>query len=116
MFNVVKQSIQYEPSRDFIVKWIPELENCPEKFIHTPWEWSGIEPGSRYANPLPNRNAFYYEVKGNNSIPNSKNRGDRIQKVQGKKDNTRRKDRAIDSKMKKQATAKSAQIDFDLDF
>ena len=33
VFNVVKQSIQYEPEVDFIVKWCPELIDCPKAYI-----------------------------------------------------------------------------------
>ena len=35
VFNAVRQSLKYEPDPLFIKKWVPELENCPDKLVHT---------------------------------------------------------------------------------
>ena len=36
-FNVVKQSHQYDPSGDYLRKWLPELRSLTEE-IHEPWK------------------------------------------------------------------------------
>ncbi len=37
MYNPVKQSKDQDPFGNFIKKWVPELANCPEEYIHEPW-------------------------------------------------------------------------------
>jgi deoxyribodipyrimidine photo-lyase len=38
IYNVVKQSIDQDPSGEFIRRWVPELADVPDKYIHTPWK------------------------------------------------------------------------------
>jgi deoxyribodipyrimidine photo-lyase len=38
IYNPIKQSIDHDPQGFFIRKWVPELENVPQEYIHTPWE------------------------------------------------------------------------------
>ena len=61
--NVIKQSKQYEPDSDFIKFWCPELKDCPDEFIHTPWDWEGCKSfkNKRYANPIRSSDTFFYE-------------------------------------------------------
>ncbi len=58
LYNPVKNSEDHDPKGLFIKKWVPELKNVPENYIHTPWEMTpmeqtfcGIEIGKDY--PLP---------------------------------------------------------------
>ena len=58
IYNPIKQSIDQDPSGDFIKKWVPELRNVPGDAIHKPWELGPIDqqlfdfiPGRNY--PLP---------------------------------------------------------------
>jgi deoxyribodipyrimidine photo-lyase len=37
VFNPVLQGKKYDPHGNFVRKWIPELGEVPEEFIHTPW-------------------------------------------------------------------------------
>ena len=37
IFNPVTQSEKFDQEGKFIRRYVPELKNCPEKFIHTPW-------------------------------------------------------------------------------
>lgn len=37
IFNPVRQSEKFDPQGEFIRKWVPELKNVPEKYIHEPW-------------------------------------------------------------------------------
>ncbi len=37
IYNPIKQGKDHDPKGLFIRKWVPELSDIPEKFIHTPW-------------------------------------------------------------------------------
>lgn len=37
LFNVVKQSYDFDKNGDFIRLWVPELQDVPTDFIHEPW-------------------------------------------------------------------------------
>ncbi|MGL4231439.1 MAG: FAD-binding domain-containing protein, partial [Casimicrobium sp.] len=37
IYNVVKQSVDQDPSGSFIRQWVPELAHLDDKMIHTPW-------------------------------------------------------------------------------
>ena len=39
VYNPIKQSIEHDKNGTFIKKWVPELKNLPEKFIHEPWKY-----------------------------------------------------------------------------
>lgn len=43
IYNPVKQSMDHDPQGSFIKTWVPELQNCPVDFIHTPWKLSLLE-------------------------------------------------------------------------
>lgn len=43
MYNPVKQSQDHDPKGIFIKKWLPQLQNVPEQFIHEPYKMSLIE-------------------------------------------------------------------------
>lgn len=38
IYNPIKQSLDQDPEGVFIKRWIPELENMPIEYIHTPWQ------------------------------------------------------------------------------
>ncbi|MFY9261579.1 MAG: deoxyribodipyrimidine photo-lyase [Gallionella sp.] len=38
IFNPVTQSEKFDPSGKFIRRYVTELVNCPDKFIHAPWK------------------------------------------------------------------------------
>ncbi len=40
IYNPVKQSLDQDPSGQFIRTWVPELAQVPAAFLHTPWAWS----------------------------------------------------------------------------
>ncbi len=46
IYNPVKQSMDHDPEGIFIKKWVPELANIPEAFIHQPWELTYLEQRS----------------------------------------------------------------------
>lgn len=59
IYNPVKQSQEHDPKGLFIKKWVPELRDLPEAFIHEPWKMTGIdevfcgvEIGKTYPTPL----------------------------------------------------------------
>jgi deoxyribodipyrimidine photo-lyase len=49
IFNPSAQSEKFDPDGRYIRRWIPELRDLPQKFIHAPWEMT-ISPKSY---PLP---------------------------------------------------------------
>jgi deoxyribodipyrimidine photo-lyase len=50
VFNPVLQGEKFDPNGEYIKRWVPELEQVPEKFIHRPWE-SGLKNLS-YPSPI----------------------------------------------------------------
>jgi deoxyribodipyrimidine photo-lyase len=43
IFNPTLQSIRFDKGGKYIRKWVPELKELPDKFIHAPWELTEIE-------------------------------------------------------------------------
>ena len=43
IYNPVKNSMEHDPDGTFIKKWIPELHNIPDEFIHQPYLMTAIE-------------------------------------------------------------------------
>lgn len=37
LYNPIKQSQDQDPNGEFIRRWCPELESCPNEYIHQPW-------------------------------------------------------------------------------
>ena len=59
IYNPIKQSIDQDPTGDFIKKWVPELKNVPGKLVHEPWKLTFIEQkginleiGKDYPSPI----------------------------------------------------------------
>jgi deoxyribodipyrimidine photo-lyase len=59
MYNPIKQSQDHDPKGVFIKKWVPELQNIPDNFIHEPWkmttldqEFCGVKIGRDYPQPI----------------------------------------------------------------
>ena len=64
IFNPSLQSERFDKEGKYIKKWIPELENIPSKFVHSPWicsssdlEIYNIELGKTYPYPIVNHKA-----------------------------------------------------------
>lgn len=62
IFNPVLQSEKFDPQGQFIRRWVPELTNVPDKFIHAPWEMTPLEQklcgvvlGDHYPKPIVDR-------------------------------------------------------------
>lgn len=59
VFNPVTQSERFDPDGWFIRKWVPELAEVPDEWIHAPWEAGpmellsyGVELGKTYPEPI----------------------------------------------------------------
>jgi len=59
IFNPVTQSERFDPQGTFIRKYLPELAQVPDRFIHAPWKMSalaqqacGVRIGRDYPEPL----------------------------------------------------------------
>jgi deoxyribodipyrimidine photo-lyase len=59
IFNPITQGEKFDPDGAYIRKFVPELKNMPNDFIHKPWEASplilkaaGVELGATYPHPI----------------------------------------------------------------
>lgn len=59
IFNPFSQGEKFDPNGKYVRKWVPEIANLPDKFIHTPWETpesvlkeAGIKLGETYPKPI----------------------------------------------------------------
>lgn len=43
IFNPVTQSERFDPAGKFIRRYLPELANVPDRFIHAPWRMNSLE-------------------------------------------------------------------------
>ena len=50
MYNPIKQSYDHDPAGKFIRRYVPELKNIPDSFIHEPWRMD--VPLSHYPAPI----------------------------------------------------------------
>jgi deoxyribodipyrimidine photo-lyase len=50
IYNVVKQGHDQDPDGAFVRRWVPELVDVPDAFVHEPWTWTGADAiiGKRY--------------------------------------------------------------------
>ncbi|WP_425405003.1 deoxyribodipyrimidine photo-lyase/cryptochrome family protein [Hwanghaeella sp.] len=40
IYNPIKQGLDQDPDGVFIRRWVPELADIPDRFIHEPWNWT----------------------------------------------------------------------------
>ena len=54
IYNPVKQGGDQDPTGAFTRRWLPELAEVPDAFIHCPWRWEGARGllGRRYPEPV----------------------------------------------------------------
>ncbi|WP_306249536.1 deoxyribodipyrimidine photo-lyase [Parvularcula sp. IMCC14364] len=59
IFNPMTQGERFDPSGDYVRKYVPELQKMPKKHIHTPWEAdaavlkeAGVQLGKDYPYPI----------------------------------------------------------------
>jgi len=59
IFNPVTQSERFDPQGKFIRRYLPELANCSDKYIHAPWlmplaeqQRCGVRVGEHYPAPI----------------------------------------------------------------
>lgn len=64
IFNPILQGKKFDPAGKYIKKWVPELRNVPESFIHEPWlmpldlqEQVGVRIGKDYPQRIVDRSA-----------------------------------------------------------
>ena len=38
VFNILKQSRDYDPQGDYVRHWLPELRQMPLEYVHCPWK------------------------------------------------------------------------------
>ncbi len=66
IYNPVKQGYDQDPDGVFVRRWLPELADIPDGFIHEPWKWpdSGKVLGKRYPAPIVDHLAAARVAKG----------------------------------------------------
>ncbi len=59
IFNPVLQGEKFDPSGDYVRRWVPEIAKLPDKHLHSPWTASagtlrdaGVELGRTYPAPI----------------------------------------------------------------
>lgn len=59
VFNPVTQGEKFDANGEYVRRWIPEIRNLPDKWIHKPWEASeeilkeaGVKLGLNYPKPI----------------------------------------------------------------
>ena len=59
IFNPIIQGKKFDPDGDYVRRWVPELKDVPNKYIHEPWSMPrdeadaiGFEPGVHYPEPI----------------------------------------------------------------
>lgn len=53
IFNPVAQGRKFDPSGDYVRRWLPELRNCPADCIHEPWKApAALRASLRYPAPI----------------------------------------------------------------
>ena len=60
IFNPILQGEKFDKDGKYVKKWVPELKNIPDKFIHKPWEFKdekNFKLGKDYVFPIVNHEA-----------------------------------------------------------
>jgi deoxyribodipyrimidine photo-lyase len=84
IFNPVLQGLKFDPDGSYVRRWLPELANLPNRWVHQPWNMPaperqriGLHLGQNYPKPIVNHatarqealNAFHsLKVCGHGSI------------------------------------------------
>ncbi len=45
VFNPVTQGLKFDPHGDYLRRWVPELRDLPDKYIHEPWACEHLPTG-----------------------------------------------------------------------
>jgi deoxyribodipyrimidine photo-lyase len=51
VFNPVRQGQQYDPDGEYVRRWVPELRDVPDRYVHEPWKAPGGVPAG-YPEPI----------------------------------------------------------------
>ncbi|MGB0715897.1 MAG: cryptochrome/photolyase family protein [Phycisphaerae bacterium] len=59
VFNPILQGKKFDPEGEYVRRWLPELKDLPDKFIHEPWaapestlQTARVNLGSNYPHPM----------------------------------------------------------------
>lgn len=59
IFNPMTQGEKFDPHGDYVRRWVPELKDMPDKWVHRPWsadaatlDKAGLKLGSTYPEPI----------------------------------------------------------------
>ncbi|WP_194435821.1 deoxyribodipyrimidine photo-lyase [Vibrio fluminensis] len=51
IFNPITQGERFDPKGEFVRRWVPELADVPDKYVHKPWLWNNVNTLS-YPHPI----------------------------------------------------------------
>jgi deoxyribodipyrimidine photo-lyase len=51
VFNPTRQGQQYDPTGEYVRRWVPELRDVPDRYVHEPWRSPGGLPAG-YPEPI----------------------------------------------------------------
>jgi deoxyribodipyrimidine photo-lyase len=51
IFNPTRQGQEFDPAGDYVRRWVPELRDVPDRFVHEPWRAPGGVPAG-YPEPV----------------------------------------------------------------
>ncbi|MGE4312693.1 MAG: deoxyribodipyrimidine photo-lyase [Pseudobdellovibrionaceae bacterium] len=57
IFNPVLQGEKFDPNGDYVRKYVPELKDVPDKYVHKPWEAPAKDRPKNYPAPLVDHKA-----------------------------------------------------------
>ena len=70
VYNPVKQSMEHDPHGNYIRRWVPELKDIPNAFIHQPWKWgnnlvddASLLSNTVYSKPIVDHESTAKEAK-----------------------------------------------------
>jgi deoxyribodipyrimidine photo-lyase len=44
VFNPTRQGQQFDPDGAYVRRWVPELRDVPDRYVHEPWTMPGGPP------------------------------------------------------------------------
>ena len=61
VFNPIRQSEKFDPTGEYLRRWLPELQRLPTEFLHAPWtapeevlNEAAVRLGQTYPHPIVN--------------------------------------------------------------
>ena len=122
MYNPVKQSQDQDPKGQFIRRWVPELLNVSDEYIHEPWKLPlslqrefGCELGVNYPEPIVDHMTAVRLARARlkafkDSVPELREQSKALNKQHGSRRKMNRKPKTAKSRKSKKSTVDENQL------